>query len=182
MLELIVYVLLASGPYVSVKGGVSHLENHELHFEEHTYDKGYGLSGSMGYDFGWLRSEIEVLHTANIRSTVYNLDRTFKRQGKETIRKTFYFLNGFLDLPVYERVEGYVGAGYGFPRWQLMGGLKYHLTDHWMLDLGYRFVHEPYAARSYTGPQCARFQGSICSGPEAIYENHLILFGLTYNF
>ena len=181
---IILSALLAGTPYLSLKAGVGHLENHELHFEEHTYDKGVGVAGSLGYDLGWFRYEVELLHTRNKQGTVYNLDQSFNRDGSGTVSKTLYFVNGIFDVPIYgnDDIEGYVGAGYGFPRWQLLAGFKYSVAPKWWIDLGYRFVHEPYSAREYVDPHCVVFAGGVCSGPEPIYENHLITIGVTYTF
>jgi len=78
-------------------------------------------------------------------------------------------LNGYIDIPLTEKFESYIGAGYAlFPVSQLMGGLKYHITSRWDLTLGYKYILEPWTPRP--------------RGPEAIYTNHAVVGGFICNF
>lgn len=180
MKNLIIILILLSpaaawaGPYASLNAGAAILENHELHFEEHTYKIGHILTGALGWDFGYIRAEVEAVQTRNKQDMTYYLDWTPKGTGGFDVTKRFYFINGLVDIPVYGGLEAYVGAGYGFPRYQLLAGFKYNVTKRWAVSLGYRFIHEPYDPREYY------IGDHLWSGPEPVYENHGITAGITF--
>jgi len=180
----IIAALLSGGPYVSVGVGTGYLENHEFHGVEFTYDNGQALSGAMGYDFGFFRTEAEHLWLSNDIDKIWSLDKTNHVNSSEKRREDFWFLNGIFDIPITEKLEGYAGGGYGFPEWQLMAGLRLHLTRRWDLSLGYRYIDIPYDPRPRV-PLCCGPSSTQQTGGYALqqtYQNHLAVVGLSFNF
>jgi len=157
----------ANGPYVSGKVGVGVLASHQFHETEFSYYDGLALSGALGWDFGYLRFEVEALDVEN--NAVEPVKSITNGLGPSQDRK-FYFVNGYLDLPVTEFIEVFIGSGYSQkePAFQFIGGLSYKLDPNWGLGLSYKYVKEPWNTRP--------------RGPEAIYMNNIVLFSVTYNF
>jgi len=160
---LIPTIALAEGkPYIFFNGGAGNLEG---------IDNGHALGGGGGIDFGVIRFEGEVLSTDNETDVVAGKTIPHpKHPGHFTVipihgpedSRTIYFANTILDVPLFTDFELYVGAGYGFPEYQGMAGLRWNLGD-WSLGLGYKFIQ---------APEQNGFQ----------YTNHLVISNLSYYF
>jgi len=185
---LIITALISGTPYVSGEVGAGCLKSHELHFAQHEYKCGPVLAGSLGYTFTKFFSiEGQIMHTENDREYETPNGSAVKQASSGSVTRTFYFINGIFDIPIYKNLEAFAGGGYGFPRYQFFGGLKYNMTSHWSIGVKYAYVTEPYDARTYTihptlGDICGGQPNGVCSGPEKVYRNEAITLVFTYNF
>ena len=147
--------VFAAGPYVGVAGGVSLIHDSDVSSTgeptfEVTYDTGYGINASVGYNFDGARLELEYGYKEADMDTVagYSVsgwDATFMS----------YMVNGYFDIKTQAAVTPYIGAGIGLINgemndngyksddtvfgYQLMAGLGIALDRNVTIDLSYRF-------------------------------------------
>lgn len=198
LLMLIPQIVFA-GSYFSVKGGASKQTDYNLHYVKFTHNPSYAFSASIGWDFGkWrdvlgLRTEFEYLNMNSQNDRIVSLDETNSVDNPASENFNSFFLNGFLDIPLCKKVELFVGGGYGFPKYQLIGGLSYKINNKWGITTEYRRVEKPYEARSYnpnTGevgyiPPCCGISSTIQTGGHAEDDGRsfdIFLIGLKYQF
>lgn len=130
---------------------------------EFAYDVGWSFGGTVGYDFGFLRFDVEYNYNKN---TVSRLNTT---PASGEITTISYLLNGYLDFDLIPNTTVYVGGGVGVssqklvvhanaggslpagsliastndpitPTWQIGGGIGYAFSHRWMLTLDYRLI------------------------------------------
>lgn len=110
------YVVFAQGPYVGVSGAVSFTNDSDVKVAAGTgslsYDTGYGVGVSGGYDFGGARLEGEFgykeadLDRLSASNLNFNITDT-------TLKLTTYMLNGYLDYKSDTPITMFIGAGLG---------------------------------------------------------------------
>jgi opacity protein-like surface antigen len=110
------YVAFAQGPYAGVSGAVSFTGDSDVKVAAGagnlSYDTGYGVGVSGGYDFGATRLEVEIgykeadLDSLSAANLNFNITDT-------TLKLTTYMLNGYLDYKSDTPITMFIGAGLG---------------------------------------------------------------------
>jgi opacity protein-like surface antigen len=137
---------------------------------EFAYDLGWSFGGTVGYDLGFLRFDVELNYNKN---TVSRLNSTPATGELTTIS---YLLNGYLDFDVIPNTTVYIGGGVGVssqklvvhqarngnliantndpitPTWQIGGGIGYAFSHRWMLTLDYRLVDANFFSPDFRTP------------------------------
>ena len=189
-------------PYVSVFAGVSFLNpvNTVYDYKSTPYsvktNTGYLLGGAIGVKWNaMLRTEIELSHSSwNANS--YNYDGGALALASGPISATYLLGNVWVDIPTQSAFIPYVGGGlgigwawadvsfnnadYGYGSggsglaYQLGAGVKFAVSDHVDIDLGYRFK----------GLSNINFPDRDGHGNYngATLNSHNIQLGLTYHF
>lgn len=156
-------------------------------------EDGYNLSAAMGYDYGMLRSEIELGYRRNnVETHKLNGAVLATPDGKGT--SVSAMVNGYVDIPTGTVITPYVGAGIGFARvdakgygsagtdflddgdtsfaYQAMTGLDFAFDDALSVYAEYKyFVVDNVNMRTIAG-----------NNSDLDYTNHTVGVGLRYNF
>lgn len=172
--------------YIGGLGGVTLVSDSDVSDEEEdvsaeaSFDTGFVFGGTVGYDFGYIRTEGEISYRQNDLDELSEQGETEKLDGD--ISSLSFMANGFFEYENESRFTPYAGGGIGIARveidndesyddtvfaYQIGAGLSYAATDKLSLDLSYRFL-------GTTDPNFDDF--------EAEYHSHNIVFGLRYNF
>lgn len=97
------------GLYIKGGAGWNHVEDTDVGAGlDAEFDEGYNLTGAVGYDYGDLRSEIEITYRDNDLDSVTGL-----ADASGEVNSTAFMLNGYYDIPMGSVVTPYVGAGVG---------------------------------------------------------------------
>ncbi len=118
-------------------------------------DNNLMIAGSLGYRYGYFRTELEYTWRDESEQTAGSSTSTFQTSS--------YMLNGFYDLTPYSRFTPFIMAGVGMSEitaeydfggglasetfeetnftWSVGGGVSAKLTNRWNLDVGYRFYN-----------------------------------------
>ena len=125
------------------------------------YKKGLDVGISGGYDFGWLRLELEVAHKQSdvrdvvpdditdefIASVNSNLNRPadgglpalaiadFSVAGK--LRASSALVNALIDVPIFDRVSAYAGGGMGRSWVKALGDRDSARAWQWLAGIRY---------------------------------------------
>jgi len=155
----------AANPYLSLQGGVGTIESHQNHGPRFSDIDGTAFAAAGGWDFGYFRVEGEYLYTHTDSTVTFPNKKQKNRKFIDNIDEDFIFINALVDIPLYQDLELYAGGGYGFTDWQAMAGLRYHFSNHWSANLGYRFLAVPFNnSKGHTD------------------ESHFGMIGVTYRF
>lgn len=179
---------LAAGPYVGVAGGVSIVHDSDLGgsgVPEHTvsYDTGYGINASVGYDlqpvrvefeFGYKQADLDSLSGPTLNGTFINSDITVMS----------YMVNCYYDFNINSALTPYLGAGVGLLNgeadfngnkiddtvfgYQFAAGTAYNFNKNIALDVSYRLQG---AASDFEE-----------DGGELSYMSSNVMAGLRFNF
>ncbi len=180
--------VLANGPYVGVGGGLSILHKSDFNSvgdPTHTvsYDTGYGINASLGYnmkpirvelEFGYKRADLDKIDGPLLSGQFINSDVTVMS----------YMLNSYFDINTETAFSPYIGAGVGMLDgevdfngnkiddtvigYQFAVGVSYNFNKNVALDVSYRY------------------QGSASDfkqdGGGMSYESSNVMGGLRYSF
>lgn len=180
----------AIGPYVSAQVGESRNTWPGDTFDiESSFDRGFYVGASGGYDFGPARMELEF---------AYRKDKVNQAIGGVTedagLHSRSLMVNGFWDIETQTRFTPYLGGGVGVTRvsldqvrlvsiatvsdddtvlaYQLGAGVALELTPNLALDLGYRYF-------ASSDPD---FTDNLGNSTNFAYECHNVALGLRYMF
>jgi opacity protein-like surface antigen len=115
----------AVGPYFSLHGGATWLEDSDLDYDgvpsfvfsgEAEFDTGYNLGAAMGYDYGPARLEAEIAYRENEfdQFNVQEFGDSFVDRADGDVSATSLMINAFLDLTTGSPITPYIGGGVGF--------------------------------------------------------------------
>lgn len=130
------------------------------------------LSGGVGYRFAsWLRADVTVDHRFDAAFRGTRFSPLGFAQERTDFEATTFLVNGYIDLPFWDGMTPYLGAGIGVSAnrfdgghrlvavpgvaelvplrsrtqnafaWALMAGMAFDITSNLTLDLGYRYTH-----------------------------------------
>ncbi|MFH2219221.1 MAG: outer membrane protein [Pseudomonadota bacterium] len=187
------------GPYLSVQGGVTFLDDItfsgpgtggvDVNVESNT---GFGILGAVGYDFGMYRLEGELGYRKNDYDTMTNPTGSAAAEGDQTVWS--FMVNGIVDIENDTPFTPYFLLGLGWASldvneikaagdptasnyddstfaYQFGVGVGYAVTESVTLDLSYRYfaTSDP----SYDDPA-----GAV----DGEYSTHNIFFGARFAF
>lgn len=111
----------------------------------------FGTHVAYGVQAGYVRGELELNNSRDIKRNYLNSDLDHFRLYKHSVMANAYF-----DYLTCTPWTPYVGAGIGSAylkaddgneaksvynlAWQVMAGLTYDINSHWTLDAGYRYA------------------------------------------
>jgi opacity protein-like surface antigen len=199
---LLVFMLVspansAEGPYVGVKAGLAMLTDsdvtdatvpgvpHELKF-----DSGVALAVAAGYEYQWVRGELEIAYQENDMDSITVAGAPLKLSGD--VSNLSFLLNGYFDIKNETALTPFITAGIGFAQvdvsdiansagvivqrggdetvfaYQVGAGLGYDVNKYVTIDLTYRYYGT----------------GDVKWNPQLEMENasHNIYLGLRYAF
>lgn len=150
--------------YAKVLGGVNFLQHTRLNGNKATYQTGYIISGSLGYNccYGF-RLEGEYAFRRNEIRKIHFFGQGFSKHGR--LQTSSYMANLLWDLPLtlwgcsFWDMQAFIGAGIGYDfqqmhssnsniifkqkwrhfSWQLMAGLAYPIFCDADMTLEYRY-------------------------------------------
>jgi len=144
-----------TAPYFQLGGGLSFQKDYNLHHVKFTHSLGSVVSVAGGWDFGKFFNERvgfrlggEYLRFTSRGARIFSLDQTNSAPYTASAKESLFFLNGYIDIPVYKNWELMLGAGWSGASHQLMSGVNYKLNS-WTIGFQYRRVELDYKARSY---------------------------------
>ena len=152
------------------------------------YDTGFGMTGALGYDFGWVRVEGEVGYRKNDYEKVSSSGQTGLNTSGEVTSWDF-MANSYIDIDTETPFTPYFGGGIGAAvlesstlnaggitiesgddtvfAYQVMAGASYSFSEVWMVQLEYRFF-------GTTNP--------TYGNTESEYMSHNVFLGIRLNF
>lgn len=104
-----------------IKGGLGYTISQDQDYadgvaaRETELDDGYALQGAVGYDYGMVRSEIELSYRRNDADGHKRNGTVLANPGGEATSLAG-MVNGYVDIPTGTIVTPYVGLGVGFAR------------------------------------------------------------------
>jgi opacity protein-like surface antigen len=149
------------------------------------FERDVVIGGGIGYQFSpWFRADVTVdrRFDARIKGTRF-ASETSHALDRADFDATTLFLNGYVDLALWDGITPYIGAGIGMSRnrldgaernlygpevstvltlpsrsetalaWTLMGGVAFDLGTNLKLDLGYRYTHLGHARTGSDGAE-----------------------------
>jgi len=159
----------ATGWYMSLGAGANWIENGdarvyvndtEIWTGSVKYDRGYIVTGALGYDFGehW-RTEFEVAYRDNDVKSIGALPRGFEDLSLPQVWELSQMVNVMYDVPVGGNWEVSVGAGVGgnlvaikgldvgevddyVVAGQLIAETSYRFSDRWQAYAGYHYTFQ----------------------------------------
>jgi len=184
------------GLYLGVGGAWNHLVDRKLRSTPGArrveVDEGWLASGHAGYDFGWLRLELEGGYRENGTRNV-SLPLGGRERLRGDIGAWYGLVNAIVDIDTGTRLTPYVGVGVGAAglkhdfrspsvrvndsdvvfAYQAIGGLTYNFTPNFAANLDYRYF------RTTDG----KFRDTAAGTTyKSDYESHAVMVGLTYRF
>lgn len=177
----------ADGAYLELQVGPSFFADSDLSnggTAELSFDTGFNVGGAAGARFmDIVRAELGLHYrnadTDEIRVPLLGSGSVSGDVGVFTAMANGYLDLDFWDVPVVPYVGAGIGAGVVFAdfagvddedsvfAYNVMGGVAYELTDHWVGRAGYRYL-------GTTDPKI--------QGVEAEVDIHELVFGLRYEF
>jgi opacity protein-like surface antigen len=117
--------LAAAGPYLTIQGGATWLEDADLDYDflpssalsvEAEFDTGFNAGVAAGYDFGAARLEAEFAYRQNDfdKFTGQFLGESFEDSADGDVSAASLLFNAYWDLPTGGPVTPYIGGGVGF--------------------------------------------------------------------
>jgi opacity protein-like surface antigen len=117
--------LAAAGPYLTLQGGATWLEDADIDFDgvpssdfslEAEFDTGFNAGVAAGYDYGPARLEAEIAYRQN---DVDKFKGQFQGEGfegsaDEDVSATSLMVNAYWDIPTGSPITPYIGGGVGF--------------------------------------------------------------------
>ncbi len=151
------------GFYISGSTGGTWVEDTNVKFSsiglnyDVSYDTGFHLGGSVGYDFGMFRTEGEFMYRENSfdKMNDYTLNGVvlgdISLSGNANVKS--YLLNGYIDFENKSSITPYIGIGLGLAdiensdadiddkefAYQAAAGIGYDINKKLTLDVGYRY-------------------------------------------
>lgn len=181
-------VAAAAGPYVGVSGGVSMIHDGDVTVAgigsaKASYDTGYNVNLSSGYNFDGFRLEGEFGYKGADLDQLSGNGGSVKVSDTDITLLTF-MANGYYDIKTGGPVVPFLGAGIGIINgeiqsqgesdedtvfgYQLTAGVSYAVNKNLNLDVAYRFQ----GAGSDFSKNGVSFE----------YNSSNILAGVRYNF
>jgi opacity protein-like surface antigen len=174
-----------------MKGGVgwNHANESEYTSGSTDFEEGYTVSGAIGYDFGAVRTELELAYRDNDVNDIY-IGTTPQPNPGGDISSTAVMLNGYYDIPTGGAVTPYIGAGIGMAH---VSANDFHVGT---LSIGDE-TDDVFAYQGIAGANFAIDGGfslfaeykyfatsdvDINTTDSASYDNHSILAGFKYDF
>ncbi len=184
------------GPYISVYGGYVIQQDADLTNtirDEVSFDNGFAVGGSFGYDFGSIRLEGEAAFRRNEADELS--DPSVGARGH--FSSLALMLNAIYDFSFSSRFTPYIGAGVGGAMiyakhlrasngapiidsddelvfaYQGIAGVRFAVTEGLSLFVDYRYF-------ATLDPEFKRWDGNARVDSE--YKTHNIMAGLTYTF
>jgi opacity protein-like surface antigen len=177
------------------------LVNNQTFNDRVTFDPGIFVSGSGGYDFGFIRLEGELSYRGSEISSITNQSNGSRFLGvKGNLGALAMMFNTYLDLHNDSPVTPYVGGGIGFAdlrlsdtfgtvpggqrfllygdddatvfAYQIGAGLGFAINRQFTLDVGYR----------YFGTENATFSNNAAGIVDLKFESHSAVVGLRMKF
>jgi len=128
----------ATGPYLSVQGGATWVQDADFDYDlpapfsisgESEFETGFNAGVSAGYDFGPARLEAEIVYRENdfdtLEATLSGfgppLDGTFRGDVDGEVNSTSLMVNAFWDIENETPVTPYLGAGLGLANVEVDG-------------------------------------------------------------
>jgi opacity protein-like surface antigen len=180
--------VFAAGPYIGTALGVTILHDSDVKIPgtskiTASYDLGFGMNMSGGYNFDGARIEGELGYKSTEIDKISGPGRSGYVQGADVTIMS-YMVNGYYDVRTPSPVTPYIGVGLGLVNvkidingmsgddtvfaYQLMTGLGIAIKKNLILDLSYRF-------------QSASGDANI-SGADVQYMSSNFNVGIRYNF
>ena len=103
------------GAYFGIGASATFLEDSSVKLSnfgdvgDYSYKTGYAADGSIGYDFGGVRTEVEYTYRNNNTDKFAGFDASGSR-----LQSHAFMGNGFIDIPTGTIVKPYIGAGAGY--------------------------------------------------------------------
>lgn len=105
----------AEGPYIGIQAGAVAPENTQMQVKGQdlraTRDLGWSAGGFAGYDFGYVRAELEGNYTDAATDQIYDPKASYDANGRQ--RTAGAMVNVFADYDVTPRLSVYAGPGAG---------------------------------------------------------------------
>lgn len=182
-----------------IKGGLGYTVSQDQDYadgvnaRETEIDDGYLVQGAVGYDYGMVRSEVELSYRRNeVDGHQFNGAALANPGGDAT--SFAGMVNGYVDIPTGTIVTPYVGLGVGFARvdadgydtsgtdflddgetafaYQGMAGLDFAIDDTLSFYTEYKyFAVDNLETRTVAG-----------NSSDLDYDNHAFTAGLRYSF
>ena len=143
----------------------------------------FGTHVAYGVQAGYVRGELELNNSRDIKRNYLNSDLDHFRLYKHSVMANAYF-----DYLTCTPWTPYVGAGIGSAylkaddgeqaksvynlAWQVMAGLTYDINSHWTLDAGYRYADLGRIRKNYGEGDVAKLTA----------RDHEIMLGVRYTF
>jgi opacity protein-like surface antigen len=117
--------LAAVGPYLTLQGGATWLEDADIDFDgipssdfsiEAEFDTGVNAGVAVGFDYGQARLEAEFVYRQNDfdKFTGHDFGDAFEDRADGDISATSMMVNAYWDLPTGGPMTPYLGGGVGF--------------------------------------------------------------------
>lgn len=185
-----------SGLYVKGAGGYVSSRSQEyddgVTSMETDVDNGYTIDAAIGYDYGDMRSEIEVAYR-NSGVDGHKSNGASLNDPDGQAESYAFMLNGYYDIPTGTVLTPYIGAGIGFARvdadsydtagtvflddgdtsfaYQAIAGLDFAIDDKLSAYTEYKyFAVDNVSMKTVAG-----------NDSDMDYDNHSFLLGLRYN-
>jgi opacity protein-like surface antigen len=137
------FSLAAAGPYMSIQGGATWLEDADLDYDiipssdlsvEAEFDTGFNMGVAVGYDYGPARLEAEVAYRQNDFDKFKGqfLGFGFEDSADGDVSATSLMVNAYWDLPTGGPITPYIGGGVGFA----------NVSFNEVEDLGFEFIDD----------------------------------------
>ena len=181
-----------AGPYVSGQVGATWVDDADFNAGgdtgESSFDTGFNVGVSGGYDFGPVRAEGEVTYRLNDVDE-YNVTGFGTFTGDGDVSALSLLANGFWDIEIPGPVTPYLGAGIGVAQvslddstpgiddddtvfaYQVAAGAAFELMPSLALDLGYRYF-------ATADPEFEDAAGTF----ESEYKSHNLSLGVRFQF
>lgn len=143
----------------------------------------FGTHVAYGVQAGYVRGELELNNSRDIKRNYLNSDLDHFRLYKHSVMANAYF-----DYLTCTPWTPYVGAGIGSAylkadngneaksvynlAWQVMAGLTYDINSHWTLDAGYRYADLGRIRKNFGEGHVAKLTA----------RDHEIMLGVRYTF
>lgn len=188
----------ANGPYFSLNGGASFLEDSGSHIRNRRFatEHDYGPTGlgAVGYRFGHFRLEGELSYRNNQIDDI----GPPKQNGRGDFHTYAATGNVLFDFFPQSSITPYIGAGAGAARiyaddlrarggskivddhdtvfaYQGIGGMRFSLSPKWSVNTDYRYFRT-------LDPEFRTTRAFGRNKVEGDYENHAVTVGFTYHF
>lgn len=186
--------------YVGLEGGANWIRDEKFVFDggplvNTKFKAGWGAFGTVGYDWGHLRTELELGYRHN---NIDFFDSVPTSSGK--FDEFSAMANAVWDIPVSSRLDLSLGAGLGADNimyesklfhpltiddtdwvfaWQLIAGLNFHATSNIDVVLNYRYFNA-------VDPEFSELQAGappvLHSDAYEDVNKHTLTLGLRYSF
>jgi opacity protein-like surface antigen len=188
--------VLAKGPYVGGQAGVVFLSDSDITQVGTTFtasfDAGYGLGLTAGYNFDMFRLEGELFYKTNAFDEISAVGASIPADGD--VSALGLMVNAIYDFKNQTRFTPFIGVGIGYAQvsiqdltigglaiaddddavfaYQGIAGVGYAITNNLTLDLTYK----------YTATADPEFNDASGVPFDAEYMSHNVMAGVRFNF